>query len=192
MEQQKEKIMRIVIFTVLIVFISRSSFSQNEKYIRPELISASATLSPALMLTEPDVNYYISGFGEYRFHRFFSIRGDIYGLLGNANTKFLRNNIRTYIGIQYGYPFGNLEPHVGIGTGLSVLQSNYAPNNTEVSPSVSINVGVRFYVWKYFHFFGKIDYIHQRLNNLPNRSGMADEIVFSAGLGFNLNVIKEK
>jgi hypothetical protein len=188
---KKEKIMHKIAFISLVLTCSFSLKAQRETYINPGLISASTTLSPSQMLNKNQMNFYVTGFLEGRIHKRISLRGELHYMLGNNTDKFLRNNIRSTFGIQYGIPVGNFEAHAGFAPGFSVMQSYHDPSNTEFVPSIQLNIGVRYYVWKVFHFFCNFSYIHARMNNLSKINGMADELMFSAGLGFNFQVLKK-
>lgn len=189
MARKKEKISVRILF-VFCLFGS-TVLGQRPSYINPGLISASTTLSPAIMLNRSEANYYVTGFLEGRIHKRISFRGELHYMLGNANDKFLKNNLRSTFGIQYGIPFGNFELHAGFAPGFSIMQSNFNSSNTEFVPSVQFNFGARFYVWKFFHFFTNISYIHSKMNNLDRISGMSDELMFSVGLGLNFQVLKK-
>lgn len=186
---KKEKITAIQL--LIVCLLGFNAFSQRESYINPGLLSASSTLSPAIMLNRNEVNYYVSGFFEGKVTKHLSFRGDAYYMLGNAPTKFLKNNFRSYLSLQYGYSVGNFELHMGFAPGFAFMQSNVNTSNNEFAPSIQINFGTRFYVWKYFHFFANFNYIHAQMHNLDRVNGMADEFVISAGLGFNLQVLKK-
>ena len=64
--------------------------------------------------------------------------------------------------------------------------------NIHVVPSVSVNVGMTFYVWKIFNFFAEANYMHSTINSLGGIDGRSDEILISAGLSFNVNLIRAK
>lgn len=190
---KKEKVVTSIVVLFLGVF---TTFAQTEKterdlYIKPGLLSASATLSPTDMLNRKEINYYLTGFMEGRVHENISIRGDIHYLLPNADSKFLKNNIRLALGIQYGFPIKNFEVHMGFAPGFAVMTSNVNTDIHEFVPTAQLNIGARYYVWKYFHFFGNIHYIHSRMNKLNKVNGMADEMVYSVGLGFNFQTLKK-
>lgn len=199
MEFQTLKFIRISKCSLMFfVLLSSSLFGQNLKdikakksYIQPGLLSASATYEPSFMLNYGETNYYIMGFLEYKLTRHFSFRGDIHYLLPADSTNFLNKNMAIMFGFQYGIPIGNFEFHTGILPGISVSRSNYFISNTEVNPTLQVNMGVRFYVWKFFHFFANFSYFHLRLNNIPNRNGIADQFSISAGLGFNFQSNKK-
>ena len=191
MEQRKKEQIRNIIL-IFLCFPVWSVFGQNPNYINPGLLSFSGTLSPSIMLNRNEINYYVTGFLEGKLTKHISLRGETNYLLPNADSKFLRNNIRTTIGIQYGFaPVDNLEMHVGFSPGFSFMKSNFDPSRFEFVPSVQINGGVRYYVWKYFHFFANLNYVHAQMQNLNRVNGMADEFMISAGLGFNLQVLKK-
>lgn len=193
MEQWKKKITSFFAWGLLIIWLpSLTAFGQQEQYIRPGLLTVAGTLSPSVLLNRKEVNYYFMGYIEGKFHPNFSVRGDIYIMTGNASTKFLRHNIRSFIGILYGYPFGNLESHVGFLPGFSVMESNVNRGKFEFVPSIEFSVGIRYYVWKYFNFFADASYIHAKMNSIRNVNGMADDVSFNVGLGFNLNVIRSQ
>ena len=179
---------------MFLAFVLGNANAQEERksYINPGLLTATSTLAPAIMLNRKEVNYYIAGFMEGRIDKHLSVRGEMNYMLPNANDKFLKNNLRTFFGIQYGFPIGNLDLHLGIMPGMSIMQSNRAlVTNTEVVPSISLNAGLKFYVYKFFNFFTNFSYIHSSMNNLVQVNGIADEFMVSAGLGFNFQVLKK-
>ncbi len=178
---------------IFVVIINLNAFSQEKKsYIQPGLLTATTTLSPAKMLNRAEMNYYITGFMEGRLDKHVSLRGEAAYMLGNANDKFVKSSFRTFFGVQYGFPIHNLDLHVGFMPGMTIINSNFSESSkVEVVPSASLNAGLKFYVYKYFNFFANVSYIHTSMNNLVERSGRADELVLSAGLGFNFQVLKK-
>lgn len=186
---KKENVKKLML--VFLCFPVWGVFGQNPNYINPGLLSFSATLSPAFMLNRNEVNYYVTGFAEGKLTKNISIRGELNYLLGNSQAHFLKQNMRTTLGIQYGFiPVNNLELHVGFSPGFGRMQSNRDLSNIELVPLVQINAGVRYYVWDYFHFFANFNYVHAQMQGLYKTNGMADEFMISAGLGFNLQMLK--
>lgn len=180
-------------FIIALVLLSSTAYTQeNKSYIKPGLLTASTTLSPAKMLNRSDVNYYVTGFMEGRLDKHTSLRGEMGYMLGNSNDKFLQSNIRSFFGLQYGIPIHNLDIHAGFMPGFSIINSNLSVSSkSEVVPSVSLNAGLKFYVYKYFNFFANVSFIHTSMNNLVRISGKSDELVLSAGLGFNFQTLKK-
>lgn len=179
-------------FIAFIVVFGKTIAQEHKSYINPGLLTATTTLSPAKMLNRNEINYYVTGFMEGRLDKHISLRGEAGYMLGNSNDQLLKNNIRTFFGVQYGFPIRNLDLHIGLMPGLSIMQSNRsAAGKYETVPSISLNAGMKFYVWKYFNFFANFSYIHASMSNLVQQSGMSDELMLSAGLGFNFQVLKK-
>jgi hypothetical protein len=183
----------LTLFTIQLLFFQLFGQKKDsvDSYINPGLLSASATFEPSFMLNHGEVNYYIMGFIEGKLSRHLSLRGDIHYLLPTDSNSFLKNNLMVCFGMQYGIPVGNFEFHTGFMPGISIARSNILSSNIEVNPTVQFNAGVRYYVWKYFHFFANFSYFHLRLNNLDGRNGLADLFTITAGLGFNFQVLKK-
>lgn len=189
-QRKKEQIGKFIL--IFICFPVWSAFGQQPDYINPGLLSASLTMSPSVMLNRDEINYYVTGFLEGKITKHISLRMEGNYMLGNADSKFLRTNARGTFGIQYGFePFNNFEMHIGFSPGFSIMKSNFDPSRFEFVPSVQLNGGVRYYIWKYFHFFANFNYVHAEMQNLNRVNGMADEFMISAGLGFNLQVLKK-
>jgi hypothetical protein len=80
-----------------------------------------------------------------------------------------------------------------MGTTITTYnEDNLIGNKTYVAPSFALKTGVSYYVWKYFHFFADLTYLNSTLRGTSTGSQKMDEILFSAGLGFQLRVKKEK
>jgi hypothetical protein len=78
-----------------------------------------------------------------------------------------------------------------MGTTITTYnQSFLTGNRTHVAPSFAMKSGVSYYVWKYFHFFADLTYVNSTLRGTSFGSHRMDELVFSAGLGFQINVKK--
>lgn len=193
MDGWKKQTKIIVSVLTVICLLGGQLLAQEEKpsYIKPGLLSATGTLSPAKLLSRNQMNYYLTGSIEGRISEFFSVKGEIHGLLGTSETHFLKNNIRSGLGINYGYPFGNLEVFAGFMPGFAFMKSNYDRDNLEFNPIVQVNAGVRYYVWKYFHFSANFNYVYSSMSNLYKVNGVADEFMISVGLGYNFQVLKK-
>lgn len=170
---------------------------QNEVYIRPGLIRSSLTISPSWMLNKPEFNYYLSGFVEGFVEKKLSLRGEThYFVDGKNEIPFLKFNSATYFGVLYHVSQNNTDAHIGFMPGLSIIKINdvnetYNQSKTHIVPSFSVNAGATFYIWKYCHFFANISYIHASIRGRRESIGRADELMVSAGLGFNINAQKK-
>lgn len=191
--QRKVKLGFLISSLLLVSFIGNTQEEEErEIYIKPGLLTASGTMSPSFLLNKKEVNYYLTGFGELRISKFFSARGEVHGLLGNNTDKFLKNNLRFTIGMQYAYPFGNFELHTGFSPGFGWMKSYEDVDMTEFVPVIQVNAGARFYIWKYFNFYANFAFTHSQMNNLVKIDGRVNELRIEAGLGFNLQVFKRR
>ncbi len=172
--------------------------AQKDIYVRPGLISASATISPTMMLNRAESNYYVSGFLEGRLDDHLSFRGEShYFVDGNNDFNYFKSNFRTHFGIQYHLSKNNFDAHLGFLPGVALMEVNndrdmFGNRTLRVVPSFGINLGVSYYVWKFFHFFGNVSYFNSSVRGLASPDAKSDEIMISAGLGYNVNLIRKK
>lgn len=184
------------IIIVIALLASNAVFSQEDSYVRSGLISTSLTISPSTMLNRSDNNYYLTGFLEGRVDKHLSFRGEThYFMDGEKEIPYFKKAARTYFGIQYHMPVKNFDPYIGFMPGVSLLQLNAdriggEQQGIKATPSVSLNIGASYYIWKYFHFFLNMSYVKSTAYGFTQTSGKSDELIFSAGLGLNINTIK--
>lgn len=175
-----------------------SAFGQREKYVRPGLLNAGMTITPSTMLNRNENNIYLSGHLEGRLDKHLSIRGEtFYYIDGKNEIPYFNFNSRTFLGVLYHLNKGNLDSHIGFMPGLSVMQLNgdYKQGgelSTRVVPTFAANIGVTYYVWKFFNFFANVTYVHSTAHQVIRTDGRSDELMISAGLGLNVNTIKAK
>lgn len=166
-------------------------------------VSASATFTPGVMLNRNEHNFYLSGFAEYHINRSVSVRGETYfHMNGQSAQPFFHDGMRTYFGAYYHLNnkySGNWDVRLGFQPGVSVMRkANYSgdevldPLHMVVSPSFSTSIGFDYYVWRYFHFFTNVAYVNSTMRGLPNGSEKTDEILISAGLGFQIQTKGER
>ncbi len=173
----------------------------KQGYRVPGLLSASATFTPGAMLNRDVNNYYLSGFAEYQLDRKLSLRSDNYFHLNSStDPSYIDQAFRSYFGMFYhlnqsGY--SNWDVKFGFQPGFTVMRLNSAdsspvmvPSDWVFAPSVSLSAGFDFYVWKYFHFFTNLAYVNSTMRGLPSGSQRTDELLFSAGLGFQIRTLK--
>ena len=179
--------------SLLLFFICVSAMVQGQKetYRDLGLIKASATIAPSTMLNRKDANIYLHGFLEYFPESKFSLRGETYfyidGQNKSGNTPFVHQAMRTHFGIFIHGGKGNLSPYLGLQPGVVLMR----PRDTygdqlRVSPSFAFHVGANYFIWKYFHFFADLGYLNSAYRGLATGTTQTDELVFSAGLGFQL------
>lgn len=180
----------------LLVLLASSGIFGQETYVRPGLISTSLTISPSSMLNRSDNNYYLTGFLEGRVDKHLSFRGETHFFMdGEKEIPYFKRAARTYFGIQCHLPVKNFDPYIGFMPGVALLQLNTdriggEQQGIKAVPSVSFNLGASYYIWKYFHVFLNASYVKSTVYGFEETSGKSDELIFSAGLGLNINAKK--
>ena len=162
-------------------------------YFWPGLVKASATISPGRMLQNKANSIYISGFLEYVLDKKYSIRGDVFQFVDANYTDgtLLEPNFinRLYFGAFRHFGKRNLKVYAGAQAGMTFMKYYHSfnqGNKFSVEPSFAIKTGTTFYVWDYFHFFADITYANSTTRGLMFGSQKMDELIFSAGLGFQI------
>lgn len=181
-----------LIALIQVVFLQLNA---QELYIRQGLIKASATISPGKMLNRPTSTIYLSGFAEYHVEKNVSLRGETFwyvdGESANANPDLHFDRAsRTYFGVFYHLNKRNWDNYLGFQPGISIIKPQFA-GRTEVVPSFAITLGTSYFVWKFFHFFANVSYLNSSLRDFSDGTRKADELVLSAGLGFQVNTKKK-
>ncbi len=189
---------RVLFLTLLI----SASAQAQELYLKDGLLKASATITPSDMLASEQNNFYISGFLEYHMTKKTSFRGETFMFVDGKVPEGLRpinGGMRTFFSAQYHSSKNNFDYSLGAGPGLSVMRVLdgdpdwiyiVSPYKTKYIPSFIVQTGVSYYVGKYFHFFANISYVATPATHLymgdKNRINNLDEVMVSAGLGFQL------
>lgn len=182
---------------IAFLFLAMKSEAQQEIYFNPGLLRASATIAPGRMLENKSGSIYLDGFLEYMVDNKFSLRGDVYQFIDAkyAATSVQPNYMsRLFFGTSRYFGKGNWQSYVGLQTGLTytyLKDEAVVSKPSNFSPSFSLKIGTTFYIWKYFHFFADVSYLNSTLRALKQGPVRMDEIVFSAGLGFQFNTKKQ-
>jgi hypothetical protein len=177
----------------LVTFYSQifGAFCQ-EKYVSQGLLKATATISPSFMLNRSEQNIYLNGYLEYYVDDHLSLRGETYLFIDGTNSnsdysQFIHQAMRTYFGAFLHTEKRNWDKYLGLQPGLTLMRPNSSVNSDlKACPSFALHVGTTYYVWKYFHFFADIAYVNSIYRGTSIGSMKTDEIIFSAGLGFQL------
>jgi len=172
--------------------------NEEPNYFRLGLLKVSATISPGVMLQNKANSIYISGFLEYALDSKHSLRADVFQFVDAtyADGSLLEPNFmnRLYFGAFRHFGKKNLKFYTGAQAGMTFMQYYHSFNQGKkfsVAPSFSLKAGTTFYVWKYFHFFAELTYINSTTRGLVFGSQKMDELIFSAGLGFQINTRKQ-
>jgi hypothetical protein len=171
---------------------------QTPNYFQPNLLKTSATISPGRMLHNRANSIYLSGFLEYLLDKNYSLRGDVFQFIDAQYTSqsliepYFQN--RLFFGVFKHFGRLDFKFYSGIQMGTTITTYNQSflnGNKTRVEPSFSLKAGATYYIWKYFHFFADVTYLNSTLRGTSFGSQIMDEVIFSAGLGFQIKVKKK-
>jgi len=189
----------VKILIVICCIFSANAQAQQEVYIRSGLLASSLTFSPSLMLNQSGKNAYLTGFFEGFLDKRISFRGEGNLLIGGMEKAgYYEKGFRTTAGMLLHANKKNLDAHIGLMPGLYIaeLVNNRSPlgdSKLSIVPVISFNIGGTFYMYKFAHLFINVTYTSTNYRAVyRNINGRADELMFSAGLGFNINAIKNK
>ncbi|MEN9400486.1 MAG: hypothetical protein RL632_1589 [Bacteroidota bacterium] len=185
------------IFTACMSFFG-TAFSQD--LIGAGLIKTTGSITPGRMVGQPMRNVYFSGFAEVYTHKKVSFRGDaLWYVDGQSKAaqeswRYARN-LSVYFGAFYHFNKNNWDMHLGFQPGMAVVVPSGSVQVNPLAkacPSAAFHVGSTFFVWKYFNFYADVAYTHTYYRGLNTGSVYLGEVLFTAGLGFNINVLQTK
>jgi hypothetical protein len=179
-----------VLTTVMLFWMVHFNLTGQECYSPTKgTVKASATISPSVMLNRNQQNIYLSGFLEGFLDEKISLRGDALWYIdgmGNQSPYYRRNSSILFGGFVH-ISKKNWDTSLGFQPGLQLsTRIESGENYTRFSPVLSFQWGNALYVWKYFHFFMNVQYIQVTLRGGGVGSMRSDELLLSAGLGFQL------
>ena len=192
---------QIILFSILLncftLVAQTTKNSSYDNYFRPGLIKASATITPGRMLQNKANSIYLNGFLEYVVDENYSFRGEIFQFIDakySVTSSFTNPNYMNRIYFGGFRHFGKNNFKIATGAQMGVLMADYDYSAFErqfyVAPSFALKVGADYYVWDYFHFFANLTYANSNIKGTQTGKHKMDELLFSAGLGFQINTIK--
>ena len=174
------------------MFFVAGSLSAQNVYLQPGTLAASSTIAPSKMLNHDQSNFYFTGFAEYFLDKKWSFRSDTYLFSNSQNDNaVLYDGARSYFGIARHFSKGNWDSYLGYQPGFSYMNRTLSTYQAKLNPSVALRVGTSYYVWKYFHFFANLTYVRSKLTGMQDGSIKTDELIFAAGLGFQIQTKKK-
>lgn len=185
------------LLSVFCLFINVSVAQDENNFAKTGLLKATATISPGFMLNHPITNIYVSGELEYFLQNKVSVRGDgLWYRDSQESIPLLNQNSLVYFGALYHFSKKKHDLFIGLQPGFSISQ----PNDTDtagiqytirINPSISLIAGYTFYVWDYCNFF--INARYHKTQHIAISTGVLnlDELILSAGLGFQLHTRKK-
>ncbi|MCX8081611.1 MAG: hypothetical protein N3F09_10285 [Bacteroidia bacterium] len=173
-------------------------FAQEKDIIRPGLLASRLTISPSYFFARNISLFYLHGNLEGWLRQGVSLSGEGYYFLGTSGTEknFLQHHHGGYFGLLFHKVVKNNDFYIGFQPGISFTQwaKDTAMNTLlnprlQVNPMISCVTGYNLYFYDYFHFFIQLRY--RDGFHLSDRPLGLSEIIISAGLGMNLNLLRD-
>lgn len=183
-----------------IVFISCvfciNVFAQKDTtgYVHKGLLRAILTYSLGeLTMISNQSTVYVTGNMEYYADNKISVRGDACFFInsGNANS-LLKENHQLYFGACYNFPVhSHFVPFVGLQPGLAYTKLYYTTRPAVFDPLASGIAGINYFASKWFNLMINVRYT---MGNYLDEQALfsLNEITFSFGLGWDIDVLKSK
>lgn len=188
----------LLILSLISILNIRLSAQDNAPFVRKGLLKATATISPSFMLNHNINNIYVSGELEYFLENKISVRGDCFWYRDSQqDIPFLKQNSMILFGALYHFSKRKHDLFIGIQPAVVLSQPNMldtALTNypVQINPGISVVAGYTFYVWDYCNFFLNARYLNTKYVGTLKGAISLDEIIISAGLGFQLHTIKKR
>ncbi|RMG81889.1 MAG: hypothetical protein D6707_03995, partial [Bacteroidetes bacterium] len=153
------------------------------------------TLTPSYYFGGKQGLFYLTGNSDIYLDNRFSVASEIGYYLGNINgNETFTHNHSLFFGGSYHCVKEQADFFLAFQPGVSYTQANGTVYNQEnvkasVNPLISFNAGLNYYISNFFHFFISGRYIYGQQNNYPVVN--LSEFRVSAGLGFNIHVLKK-
>lgn len=182
---------------LLLLVVSIVKAQDNDPFVRKGLLKATATISPGFMLNRNITNIYVSGELEYFLENKISVRGDgLWYRDSQQDIPFLKQNSMVFFGALYHFSKNKHDVFIGIQPGAILSQPNVLDTSlvnypAQINPGISIIAGYTFYVWDYCNFFLNARYLNTKYVGTSKGPIHLDEIILSAGLGFQLHTRKK-
>ncbi len=188
---KSEYLLLLLLFTVTLMG------QETDNFVRKGLLKATATISPSFMINRNINNIYVSGELEYFLENKISVRGDgLWYRDSQQDIPFLKENSMIFFGALYHFSKKKHDVFIGIQPAAILSQPNMLDTSlvnypVQINPGISIIAGYTFYVWDYCNFFLNARYLNHKYVGTSKGPVHLDEIILSAGLGFQLHTRKK-
>lgn len=187
-----------IITVFMMAFTVKFSAQENLSFVRKGLLKATGTISPSFMLNHNINNIYVSGELEYFLENKISVKGDCFWYRDSQqDIPLLKQNSMIFFGALYHFSKSKHDLFIGIQPAAMLSQPNRVDTSLmiypmQINPGISVIVGYTFYVWDYCNFFLNGRYVNTKYIGTIKGPIHLDEIIISAGLGFQLHTSKKK
>jgi hypothetical protein len=196
-----KKIIVLILFALALPYYSGAQEQAKDTLLNRMLVLR-PFISPAYMFNKGGLwNSYFHASLEWCFDNRVSINADgSYFFSTQGDYKPLKMNHSLLLGAFYHFPTkSKVDFYCGIQPGVALVQQNtYTYNDSTIShtrikatPLITCSIGLSYFFWKYMHLYAGLKYTHGTLVSQYGSSIQLDELMISAGLGFQLQFTKK-
>jgi len=171
--------------------------AQDSSIVRKGLLQIQPTVAPGYLFADKAMTMYFRANTEYFIDNRTSLRTDAYVYFGSQkDTNLLTHNHSAFLGVSYHFIKKKTDGYLGFQPGVSFSKTNSeltgGDTDLQVSPLLSSTIGINQYLNRFLHFFLNVQYVIGKHVPLNSEVVKLNEIRFTMGLGFNINLIKAK
>jgi len=188
---------RSIVLIAIGAFLSGQAQSQSAgPFVQRGLLSADASLGPGVMLGHSLSNSYVTGGLELFLEDRVSFRGYAAWFIDREDeAAILSQNSRLSWGPYFHLVRQNVDLALGFEPGLSLTRLAIRSDTLDtpdpkVLPNMSISGSATLYVSRHFHFFANVRYVYARYPGTPTGPIGLDELVFTGGLGWQMQIFR--
>lgn len=186
------------ILSIALALLSFKAAAQESKDFQKDgMLRATATFSVGKPFAVNTLHAYLKGELEYQLQENWSIRGDVYVLVGQmGSNRIFKDYHSASAGVAWHFTRRKaLDPYIGLQVGAlwseaivgasSTVILPYEPKQRSIDALISPILGFNYYASNYFHLFATMRYLYgQRLSAYSSNN--LSELRISFGLGFNI------
>jgi hypothetical protein len=205
---------RIIIFSLLLLpfkqYAQDTKDDKHKRYVHTGIFCADVSIAPGFLINQNISTISIPAGIEFYMDSHVSFKADVYYHVTSGLTSDslrLTANHQLFCGAAYHFTTkGYFDPYFAFQPGVSYGQvtpesklprTTDTPNgkidyNGNLAPILGLSLGFNYYFPRFFHIFVEARYVHGTLLYNAPAAFPLDELKIQFGLGWNLNLIKQK
>lgn len=198
----KNLILNVKIILCVAAFSSFSSdlFAQKIWEERKGMARGQGNVAAGYFLSRREFSGYVTGDAEYFIDNRAGFSGELwYNLPFRAATRGFWKHHSIYAGMNWHFlKPQKFDPFIGLSPGISMANEKFQDalgiirsTDYKIIPDISITIGCNYYIGSIFHFYLRLKYVYSDFTGVYESTRL-DELKITAGLGWNLRIIKPK
>lgn len=193
-------IITTVLFVAAFFLIASDLFAQKIWEERKGMARGQGNVAAGYFLSRREFSGYVTGDAEYFIDNRAGFSGELwYNLPFRSVSQGFWKHHSIYAGMNWHFlKPQKFDPFIGLSPGISManekyldMQSTMQSTDYKIIPDISFTMGCNYYIGSIFHFYLRLKYVYSDFTGI-NESTRLDELKITAGLGWNLRIVKPK